>query len=170
MNRLQKKELVSLISEKLNSSYTVIVTHYHGLTVAEITKLRRNVLKNGAEFLVSKNTLAKIALKGTKFEKLTDLMTGPTAIAFSEDPIAAAKTVVDFAKENEKLVILGGVANDQFLDVASVKTLASMPSLDELRAKIIGIISTPATRVATVLGAPASQLARVLSAWSNKSS
>jgi len=170
VNRLQKKELVSLISEKLNSSYTVIVTHYHGLTVAEITKLRRNVLKNGAEFLVSKNTLAKIALKGTKFEKLTDLMTGPTAIAFSEDPIAAAKTVVDFAKENEKLVILGGVANDQFLDVASVKTLASMPSLDELRAKIIGIISTPATRVATVLGAPASQLARVLSAWSNKSS
>ncbi|KKB96688.1 50S ribosomal protein L10 [Candidatus Arcanobacter lacustris] len=170
MDRLQKKQLVSSIADKLQKSYTVVLVHYHGLTVAEITKLRCNMMQNGAEFMVAKNSLAKLALVGTVFEQLAPLMTGPTAIAFSEDPISAAKVIVQFAKENDKLIIVGGAANDSILDVASVKALASMPSLDELRGKIIGILSTPATRVATVLAAPASGLARVISAWSKKGS
>lgn len=168
MDRSQKKQIVSLITSKLNESYTVILVHYHGLNVAEITKLRRSMIQNNAEFIVAKNSLAKLALVGTTFHQLESLMNGPIAIALSKDPISAAKVIVNFNKENDKLVIVAGAAKERLLDVASVKTLAAMPSLDELRAKIIGILSTPATRIATIVAAPASAVARVISAYAKK--
>ncbi len=168
MDRLEKKEAVSMINKKLQSSYTVVVVHYHGLTVAEITNLRRNMRANDAEFMVIKNSLARLAFANTKFENLASMLNGPAAIAFSADPVAPAKAIVKFAASNDKLVLLGGMVNMQMLDSAGVKLLATMPSLDELRAKIIGIISTPATRVACVLSAPAASIARVIGAFAKK--
>jgi large subunit ribosomal protein L10 len=168
MDRLEKKEAVSMINKKLQASYTVVVVHYHGLTVAEITNLRRNMRANDAEFMVIKNSLARLAFANTKFENLASLLNGPAAIAFSADPVAPAKAIVKFAANNDKLVLLGGMVNMQMLDSAGVKLLATMPSLDELRAKIIGMISTPATRIASVLSAPAASVARVIGAFANK--
>ena len=134
----------------------------------EMTDLRSRMLEAGASFKVTKNRLTRLALQDTDFESLTDLMTGPIALAYSADPVAAAKTTVNFSKDNEKLVILGGVLNGQTLDVDGVKSLAKLPSLDELRAQIVGIINTPATRIAGVLSAPAGQLARVVGAYGAK--
>lgn len=167
-NRIEKQNLVAEIKNNLSPAATVVVMHYQGLTVDEITKLRKKVRESGAGFKIAKNTLAKIALKGTKYEKLSEHLTGPTAISYSKDPVAAAKAVVNFSKDNEKLVILGGAYEDKMLDVAGIKTLAEMPSLDELRAKLIALIQTPATRIASVVQAPAGQLARVTGAYANK--
>jgi large subunit ribosomal protein L10 len=168
VDRKEKSELVAALHEKLVEAGLVVVTHNNGLTVAEITNLRRKIRAAGAGFKVTKNRLTRLALADTKFESLSNLFTGPTAIAHSVDPVAAAKVVVDFAKGNEKLVILGGSLNGIELDVDGVKTLAALPSLNELRAKLLGMIQTPATRIAGILQAPGGQIARVLSAYAKK--
>ncbi len=164
MNREQKQDLVSSLNTLLKDQTFVAVTHYKGLTVAQMEDLRGKAREAGAGFRVTKNRLTRLALAGTKFEGLSELFTGPTAIAFSEDPVAAAKVCANFAKDNENLVILGGSLDGEAMDQTQVDALAKLPSLDELRAMIVGMISTPATRIAVVLQAPAGQLARVLNA------
>ena len=164
MNREQKQDLVSSLNTLLKDQTFVAVTHYKGLTVAQMEDLRGKAREAGAGFRVTKNRLTRLALAGTKFEVLSDLFPGPTAIAFSEDPVAAAKVCANFAKDNEDLVILGGSLDGEVMDQTQVDALAKLPSLDELRAKIVCMISTPATRIAGVLQAPAGQLARVLNA------
>ncbi len=164
MDRKEKSELVESLRGTFNEAGLVIVTHNNGLTVAETTDLRRKTRNAGAGFKVTKNRLTRLALAGTKFEAIDKLFTGPTAISYSRDPVAAAKVMVDFAKSNEKLVILGGALGQVVLDAAGVKALATLPSLDELRGKILGLLQAPATRIASVLQAPGAQIARVLSA------
>ncbi|MBT5080337.1 MAG: 50S ribosomal protein L10 [Rhodospirillaceae bacterium] len=168
MDRAQKREAVSELNEVFSNTSSVVVTHYSGLNVAEISDLRRQMRAAGATFKVTKNRLTKIALDGTQYAPISDLFAGPTAIAYSDDPVAPAKVAVDFAKKNEKLIVLGGAMGDSQLDVAGVKALASLPSLDELRGKIVGLLQAPATKLAGVIQAPASQLARVLSAQGSK--
>ena len=168
MNRTEKKELIEDVHAKLKSASTLVVTQYRGLTVAEITDLRRRMRAAGAGFKVSKNRLVKLAAKNTAFESASDMLKGPTAVAFSSDPVAAAKGVVEFAKNNEKLVIVGGVFDGQKLDKKAIEALAKLPSLDELRAKIVGMLKTPATRIASVLQAPGGQVARVIAAKAKK--
>ena len=146
----------------------VIVTHYSGLTVQEMTDLRRQMLDVGASFKVTKNRLTRLALEGTRFKPLADLFKGPTAIAYSDDPVAAAKAATDYAKKNEKLVVLGGAMAGTVLNAEGVKALASLPSLDELRGRLVGLLQAPATKIAGVLQAPAGQLARVLNAYASK--
>lgn len=157
MNREEKKQLLSDLNELFNASELVVVSHYKGLTVAEVSELRDNIRKAGAGFRVTKNRIAKLALKGTKFEGLTELFNGPTAIAFANDPISACKACVEFAKNNEKLVVIGGAMGTGVLSVDEINRLASIPSMDELRAKLIGLLQ-----------APAAQLARVTKAYSEK--
>lgn len=168
MDRATKKEWIGSLHGTLGEVGLVVVTHYSGMTVAELTTLRGKMRTAGASFKVVKNRLTRLALAGTEYENLADLFTGPTAIAFSKDPVAAAKVAVEFAKANEKLKILGGSLGDKRLDVDGIKALATLPSLDELRGRLIGMISTPATRIAAVLQAPAGQLARVLRAKAEK--
>jgi len=158
--------MVASLHKTFEDSTIVVVTHYSGLTVAEMGDLRAQMREAGASFKVTKNRLTRRALEGTKYQPLESLFTGPTAIAYSDDPVAAAKAAVNFAKDNEKLIVLGGALGEEQLDLASIKSLASLPSMDELRAKIVGMISTPATRIAGVLQAPAGQIARVISAHS----
>ncbi|MBQ8870044.1 MAG: 50S ribosomal protein L10 [Alphaproteobacteria bacterium] len=157
MNREEKKQLLSDLNELFNASELVVVSHYKGLTVAEVSELRNNIRKVGAGFRVTKNRIAKLALKGTKFESLAELFNGPTAIAFANDPISACKACVEFAKNNEKLVVIGGAMGTGVLSVDEINRLASIPSMDELRAKLIGLLQ-----------APAAQLARVTKAYSEK--
>ena len=164
MDRVEKEDLVASLHKTFEDSTIVVVTHYSGLTVAEMGDLRMQMREAGASFKVTKNRLTRRALEGTKYQPLESLFTGPTAIAYSDDPVAAAKVAVNFAKDNEKLIVLGGALGEEQLDLASIKSLASLPSMDELRAKIVGVISTPATRIAVVLQAPAGQIARVLGA------
>lgn len=168
MDRAQKEAKVADMHQSFQGAALMVVTHQSGMTVEESTDLRRQMRAAGATFRVTKNRLARIALKGTKFEGLDNLFTGPTAVAFSEDPVAAAKVAVDFAKSNEKLTIVGGGFGEQELDQKGVEALAKLPSLDELRAKIVGMINTPATRIAGVLQAPGGQLARVVNAYAQK--
>ena len=168
MDRSHKEALVTSLHEQLSGTACVVITHQTGLTVAEVTELRRRVRSAGASFKVTKNRLARIALTGTKFERLLPLFTGPTAIAFSRDPVAAAKVVVEFANKNEKLSIVGGSLGEQQLDAAGIKALATLPSLEQLRAKLLGLLQTPATRVAGMLQAPGGQVARVLGAYARK--
>lgn len=168
MDRTQKEELVASLKGTFEETSIVVVTHYSGLTVAEMGELRDGVREAGAKFKVTKNRLTRLALEDTKFKGISDLFKGPTAMAYSEDPVAAAKATVEFAKKNDKLVVLGGALGDQNLDADGVKALATLPSLDELRGKIVGLISSPATKVAGVLQAPAGQLARVVGAYASK--
>ena len=168
MDRTQKAEVVATLNATFAEIGVVVVTRNLGLTVAQSTALRGKMRDAGANFKVTKNRLAKIALNGTQYEQLGTLLTGPVALATSSDPVAAAKVVVDFAKTNDKLEIVGGAMGGTLLDVNGVKALASLPSLDELRAKIVGLIQAPATKVATVIQAPASQLARVFNAYAEK--
>ena len=168
MDRKEKSELVASLHEKFEQANLVVVTHNKGLTVAEVSNLRRKILAAGAGFKVTKNRLTRLALAGTKYEGIGNLFTGPTAIAYSVDPVAAAKVAVDFAKGNEKLVIIGASLGSLVLDVDGVKALATLPSLDELRGKLLGMIQTPATRIAGILQAPGGQIARVLSAYAKK--
>lgn len=168
MNRAEKKDLIEDVHAKLKAASTMVVTQYRGLTVAEMTDLRRKMRASGASFKVAKNRLVKLAAKGTNFEATSDMLKGPTAVAFSADPVAAAKGVVEFAKNNEKLVIIGGMYDGKALDVNAIQALAKLPSLDELRAKIIGMLKTPATRIASVLQAPGGQVARVIAAKAKK--
>jgi len=168
VDRAEKKQTVESLNDAFAGANTVVITHYSGLPVEEITELRKKLGELGGNFRVTKNRLAKLALKDTQYEQLAEQFVGPTAVAYSDDPVAAAKGVVDFAKENEKLVIIGGAIGDKKIDVDEIKSLASLPSLDELRAKIVGMISTPATRIAGVVQAPAGQIARVLNAKSQQ--
>ena len=168
MTRVQKKALIEVTNAKLNNAGIALVVHNNGLTVAQISSLRRNLRAVGAEFKVSKNRLTKIAAKDTPLESIIDLLKGPSAIATSADPVSVAKGLVDFAKTNDKLVIIGGAFGSQKLDVKAIELLAKLPSLNELRAKIVGIIQTPATRIAGILQAPGSQVARVISAHASK--
>ncbi len=167
MDRAKKQELVAELQETFESNNLVVVTQQSGLTVSEVSELRKQMREAGASFKVTKNRLAKIALKGTKFENLSDHFTGPTAVAASEDPVAAAKVAVEFANKNEKLQIVCGSLETEALDADAIKALAKLPSLDELRGKIIGLIQAPATKVAGVLQAPSGQLARVFGAYGN---
>lgn len=164
MDRTQKQKLVDTLQHDLGNTACVLVTHQSGLSVAEVTQLRRQIRGAGASFRVTKNRLARRALAGTPFEPLTSLFTGPTAIAFSRDPVAAAKVLVAFANRNDKLTIIGGGLAGQQIDAVGVRDLASLPSLDELRGKLIGLLVAPAMRLAVVLQAPAGQLARVFAA------
>lgn len=168
MNREEKAALIGEMKEVFDNTALVVVTHYKGLSVAEMTDLRNQIREAGASFKVTKNRLVKIALEGTSYSGLADSFTGPTAIAYSDDPVAAAKVAVGYAKKNEKLVVLGGALGEQVLEADGVKALAELPSLDDLRAKIIGLLNAPATKVAQVVQAPASQLARVLNAYATK--
>lgn len=164
MDRAQKKEWVSSLHQVFEEANSVIVTQYSGLTVAEMTDLRSKMRAAGASFKVTKNRLTRLALAGTKHEAIADMFVGPTAIAYSTDAVAAAKVCAEFGKSNEKLVLIGGSLDGETLSVDGVKALATLPSLDELRAKLVGMLQTPATRIAAVLQAPGGQLARVLSA------
>lgn len=164
MDRTQKEELVASFNNAFSEATLVVVTSQNGLSVAQSTELRREMRDAGASFKVTKNRLTRLALKGTKFEHLSDLFKGPTGVAYSDDPVAAARIAVKFADSNDKFVVLGGGLDEQALDVSAVTALAKLPSLDELRGKLVGMIQTPATRIAGVTQAPAGQLARVLSA------
>ncbi len=164
MDRARKEELVVELNGVFADAALVVVTHQSGLTVAESTDLRRRMRAADASYKVTKNRLVKLALVGTPYEGIADLFEGPTAIAYSADPVAAARVAVDYSKENDKLVVVGGAMAENRLDEAGVKALATLPSLDELRGKLLGLLNAPATKVARVLQAPASQLARVLSA------
>lgn len=168
MDRAQKEAKVAELHEAFQGAGLVVILHQSGLSVKESTALRGKVREAGAGFRVTKNRLARIALKGTQFEGLADLFTGPTAVAYSEDPVAAAKVIADYAKGNDKVTIVGGGLGSQILDSAGVDALAKLPSLDELRGKLVGMIQTPATRIAGVLQAPAGQLARVFNAYATK--
>ena len=168
MDRADKEKLVAELKSTFDAVNLVVVTHQSGLSVAEATDLRRQMRAAGASFKVAKNRLTRLALEGTKFQALQPLFTGPTAIASSDDPVAAAKVCVEFAKKNEKLTIVGGALGEDVLDVAGVTSLAKLPSLDELRATLIGLVQAPSTKVAGVLQAPAGQLARVFSAYGSQ--
>lgn len=163
-----KTELVTELNRTFAEVGVVVVTRNLGMTVAQSTKLRNAMRDAGATYKVSKNKLAKIALDGTDYTPLGDMLTGPVGLASSIDPVAAAKVAVEFAKTNDKFEIVGGAMGATVLDVDGVKALATMPSLDELRAKIVGLLVAPATKLATIAQAPAAQLARVLSAYAEK--
>lgn len=168
VDRAEKREFVATMQEAFSGAGAVVVAHYTGLTVSEISSFRAKVKESGGTVKVAKNRLAKIALQGTEKEHMTDLFKGQTLVVMSNDPIAAPKAAVDFAKTNDKLVVIGGAMGATSLDSDGVKALASLPSLDELRAKIVGMVSTPATRIAQVVNAPAGQLARVVGAYAQK--
>lgn len=168
MDRLQKSDLVAELNRSFSETSVVVVTRNLGLTVAQSTELRTKMREAGASIKVAKNRLAKIAIEGTPYVSISDLLTGPTAIATSSDPVAAAKVAVEFAKSNDKFEIVGGAMGDTVLDVNGVKALAALPSLDELRAKIVGLVQAPATKVARVVQAPAAQLARIFGAYAAK--
>jgi large subunit ribosomal protein L10 len=168
MNRSEKTDAVAELNANFNASAVVVVTRNLGLTVAQSTDLRLKMRDAGASYKVAKNSLAKIALKDTAYASISDLLTGPIALATSADPVAAAKIAVEFAKTNPKLEIVGGAMGEVVLDVNGVNALASLPSLDELRAKIIGLVQAPATKIAQVVTAPAGKLARVFGAYATK--
>jgi large subunit ribosomal protein L10 len=168
VDRAAKKEAVTELNGVFKTSGVVIVAHYAGLTVAEMQKLRMQMKQAGAQVKVAKNRLAKIALDGTDVAAVAPLLKGPTVIAYSVDPVAAPKVAIDFAKTNEKFVILGGAMGTTALNPDSVKALASLPSLDELRGKLVGLIQAPATKIAQVVNAPAAKLARVFQALADK--
>ena len=168
MDRAEKKEAVASLNGVFSKTSVVVVAHYSGLTVAQMQKLRAQMREAGATVQVAKNRLVKIALDGTDVASIGALMKGPTLIAYSDDPVAAPKVATDFAKIKDKLVVLGGGMGQTALDADGVKALASLPSLDELRGKIVGMIQTPATRIAQVLSAPGGQVARVIQAYADK--
>jgi len=168
VERAEKREFVTGLNDVFASTGSVVVAHYAGLTVAQMNDLRSKMREAGGTVKVAKNRLAKIALQGTPSENIQDLFKGQTLIAYSDDPVVAPKVASDFAKTNDKLVIIGGAMGETALDADKVKALASLPSLDELRAKIVGMVQTPATRIAQVVNAPAGQLARVFGAYARK--
>ncbi len=168
MNRAQKAESIETLKGVFADAGAVVVTHYMGLTVAEMTDLRLRLRKEGASIKVVKNTLAQKALDGSLGEAGDALFTGPVAIAYGPDPVSAAKVAAQFAKENDKFTLVGGIMGTEVLDQNAVKALATLPSLDELRGKLIGLLQAPATKVAGVIQAPAAQLARVFNAYATK--
>jgi large subunit ribosomal protein L10 len=168
MDRAEKTELVASLRQVFDNTNVVVVCHYAGLTVAQMSVLRRQMRQAGASVKVAKNRLAKIALEGTDVSSISALLKGPTLVAYSGDPVAAPKVVADLAKAHEKLVILGGAMGKTALDAEGVKALATLPSLDELRAKLVGLIQAPAIKIAQVINAPAAKVARVVQAYAAK--
>jgi large subunit ribosomal protein L10 len=169
VERAAKNEQVAALGEVFKTTKVVVVAHYSGLTVAQMQILRRQMKHAGATVKVAKNRLAKIALEGTDVASIVSLLKGPALIAYSDDPVAAPKAATDFAKTHEKFVILGGAMGKTTLDSNGVKALAALPSLDELRARIVGLIQAPATKIAQVVTAPATKVARVVQAYASKS-
>ncbi|GGG27221.1 50S ribosomal protein L10 [Chelatococcus composti] len=168
VDRAAKADLVATLNEVFKSTGVVVVAHYAGLTVADMQKLRREMKQVGATVKVAKNRLAKIALEGTDVASIGSLLRGPTLLAYSSDPVAAPKVAVEFAKANDKFVILGGAMGATALNTDGVKALASLPSLDELRGKLVGLIQAPATKIAQVVNAPAAKVARVFGAYAKR--
>ncbi len=168
MDRTEKREFVASLAAVFAETSFVLVAQNKGLTVADVSELRRRMRAAGATYKVAKNRLATLALDGTRFDGVKPLLKGPTAIAWSTDPVAVAKTAVEFAKTNDKFVVLGGALGTQTLDATGIKALAELPSLETLRAQLVGLIQTPATRIAGILQAPGGQVARVLAAYAKK--
>ena len=168
MDKAAKRELVGTLNEVFKDTSVVVVAHYAGLTVADMQKLRAQMKQAGATVKVAKNRIAKIALDGTDVASIAPLLRGPTLLAYSSDPVAAPKVAVDFAKINDKLVIIGGAMGTTALNADGIKALATMPSLDELRAKLVGLIQAPATKLAQLSTAPAAKLARVFGAYAKR--
>jgi large subunit ribosomal protein L10 len=168
LSRAAKHTIVQEVTGTLTDAKVLILVHNKGMTVAEVSNLRGKMREAGASYRVVKNRLAKLAMKDTPYAGVTDMMKGPTVMATSADPVSTAKVLVDFAKTNDRLVVLGGMFGDRALDVKTVEALAKMPSLDQLRATLVGMLQTPATRIAAVLQAPGGQVARVISAYANK--
>lgn len=168
MDRSEKQQVVSSMRDSLQASALVVVTSQSGLTVTEVTQLRDKIRSSGAAYKVLKNTLARLAVKDTQCEGITEFLNGPTALAYSQDPVAAAKAVVEFSESNEKIKVLGGCLGDKVLNANDVKALAKLPSLDELRAQILGVLVAPATKIARIVKEPGAQIARVTNAYSNK--
>ena len=168
MDRTEKREFVAELNQALSATSMIVITRNAGLTVAEATDLRRKMRASGSTFKIAKNRLTNLALEGTPFDGLRPLLKGPTALAWSTDPVAVAKAAVEFAKTNEKFVLIGGALGTQTLNADGVRALAELPSIDTLRARIVGMIATPATRVAGVLQGSAGQLARVFGAFAKK--
>jgi large subunit ribosomal protein L10 len=165
MDRSQKADLVAELKQVFEATSVVVITRNHGLTVAQSTDLRLRMRDAGAQFKVAKNRLALIALDGTRYQPIGEMLTGPTALATSVDPVAAAKVAVDFAKTTDKLEIVGGAMGDTVLDVNGIRALAELPSLDELRATLVGLIQAPASKIARTINEPGAMLARVFGAY-----
>jgi large subunit ribosomal protein L10 len=168
LDRTEKREFVSSLASVFAETSMVVVTRNNGMTVAEVTELRRRMRASGSSFRVAKNRLTNLALDGTRFDGLKPLLKGPTALAWSTDPVAVSKAAVEFAKINEKFVVVGGALGTQTLDASGIKALSELPSLDTLRAGLLGMLATPATRIAGILQAPAGQLARVFGAYAKR--
>lgn len=168
MDRSQKADSVAQLNAVFKEAGVVVITRNLGMSVAQSTDLRGRMRDAGASYKVAKNRLARLALNDTDYSGLSDLLTGPTAIAYSTDPVAAAKAAVDFAKTTDRIEIVGGSMGGQQLDEAGIRALASLPSLDQLRAKLIGLVNAPATKIAQVVNAPAAKLARVFGAYAAK--
>ena len=168
MDRTEKREFVASLAAVFAETSMVVVTRNAGLTVAEATDLRRRMRAAGANYKVAKNRLTALALDGTRFDSIKPMLKGPTALAWATDPVAVAKVAVEFAKTNERLVVIGGALGTQMLNADGIKALAELPSLDALRGSLVGMLQTPATRIAGVLQAPAGQLARVFGAYAKK--
>ena len=168
MDRTEKREFVAELAAVFAETSMVVVTRNAGMTVADVTELRRRMRAAGATFRVAKNRLATLALDGTRFDGIAPLLKGPTALAWAKDPVAVAKTAIEFARTNDKFVVLGGALGAQTLDAAGIKALSELPSLETLRAGLLGMLQTPATRIAGILQAPGGQLARVLAALADK--
>jgi len=164
VDRAQKRELVASLNEQWKGSGVIVVAHYKGMTVAQMTDFRRRMKEAGGAVKVAKNKLAKLAVKDTDVSAISDLLTGQTCVAYSDDPVSAARISVRYSKENDKLVILGGAMGKNRLDSNAVKALADLPSLDELRGKLIGLLQAPASKIARILNEPGGMLARVLAA------
>ncbi len=169
MDKAQKRELVTALNGAFSNAGVIVVAHYSGLSVSEMTDLRNRAREAGAQVKVAKNRLAKLALEGTEVSGIAELFTGPTCIAYSDDPVAAPKAAVNFAKDNEKLIILGGTMGTMALDPEGVKTLASLPSLDELRGTLVGLLQAPGGQIAQLVAAPGAKLARVFGAKGQES-
>ena len=159
MNKTKKQEYIKEMTNQFDKSEAVIVAHYQGLTVAQLDKLRKEMRKHGIIFKITKNRITKLALEKTKCKELSKLFSGPTAVALSDDAITSAKILTNFSKENDKLKILGGIMGSDILDLAGVRNVATLPTLEEARAKIVGILRSPAQKLASILLAPASKIA-----------
>lgn len=168
MLKSKKLDVVENFRQSLAKTSTLIVAHYHGLNVTQISQLRKKMRDAGATFVVTKNTLLKLAVKDTSFSQIENLLNGPTAIGMSHDPVAVSKAMVEFAEINDNLKIIGGVANDNIITLESIRVLATLPSLDELRGKIISMLQTPAITIARLLNTPATNVTRVISAYASK--
>ena len=168
MNRAEKVNFVSEFSNLLSNTNFVLVTQYKGLSVEEISSLRKQAREKNTSFKVTKNSLAKRALKNTNYEKLEQLFIGPTAVAFSEDPVSAAKVLYDFSKDNEKLKIIGGAMGSKELDIDEIKKLASLPSMETIRANLVGLISSPLSNIVSLLNEPSSKIVRLINSKQQK--